>query len=209
MKKIWVLAAMAAVLFFAQAESRAASISFSGTFTYDSDVALIPLVLNSNSVITIQSYGYGGASGLSVNPGGFAASLSLYDSTGTQVDHDYIGGTAVGLGCSHAGNQDPVTGFCEDPSISFAGISGNYTLALSVQPNDGPLFLADGFGLPAGTNFGAVPFVDPGDFSGQTIRNGNWFVQVDLDGGTAVPEPGSLLMSVAGLATLIAIRRKN
>lgn len=209
MKRLWVIIAVLAAMFLAPASSRAATLSFSGTYTFDSDVTLIPLILNSNSLITVQSYGYGGSTALSVNPGGFAGSLSIYDSTGTQVANDFLGGTAVGAGCSHAGSQDPVTTFCEDPSLSFSGIAGNYILAFSVQPNDGPLFLADGFGLPAGTNFGAVPFVDPGDLTGQTIRNGNWFLQVNLDGGTPVPEPASLLLSAAGLTTLILIRRKK
>lgn len=102
-----------------------------------------------------------------------------------------------------------MTGFCEDPSLSFSGTAGNCILALSVQPNDGPLFLVDGYDLPAGTNFGSVAFVDPGDPTGQTIRNGIWYLQVDVDGGTGVPEPASLLLSAVGLTALIVIRRKN
>lgn len=209
MNRIWATGAAMVAFLLAPAIGYGATLTFSGTFVYDADLALIPLVLNSNSVITVQSYGYGGSNSLSVAPGGFAGSLALYDSTGIQVANDFLGGTAVGVGCSHAGNQDPVTGFCEDPSVAFSGIAGNYILALSVQPNDGPLFLADGYNLLAGTNFGSVAFVDPGDPTGQTVRNGNWYLQVDLDGGTAVPEPASLLLSAVGLTALIAIRRKK
>ncbi len=209
MNRIWATGAAVVAMMLAPAIGHGATLSFSGTFAYDADLAFIPLVLNSNSLITVQSYGYGGSNALSVAPGGFAGSLALYDSTGFQVDHDYFGGTAVGAGCSHAGSKDPVTGFCEDPSLAFSGNAGNYILALSVQGNDGPLFLADGYNLLAGTNLGSVAFLDPGDFTGQTIRNGNWFLQVNLDGGTAVPEPASLLLSAVGLTALIAIRRRK
>lgn len=211
MNRLWATSAAVVVMFLAPAVSKAATLSFSGVYQFDADVTLIPLILNSDSMITVQSYGYGGSTALVVNPGGFAGSLSLYDSTGAQVASDFVGGTAVGAGCSHAGNQDPVTGFCEDPSLAFSGIAGNYILVLSVQPNNGPAFLVDGFSLAAGTNFGAIPFVDPGDFTGQTIRTGNWYLQVDLDGSSPseVPEPASLLLSAAGLTTLILLRRKK
>jgi len=186
-----------------------ATLNFSGSFTSDADVAFINLTLNSNSVITVQSFGYGGSNSPTVAPGGFAGSLSLYDSLGNQQANDFVGGTAVGLGCSHAGNQDPVTGFCEDPSLSFSGVIGTYMLTLSVQGNDGPVFLPDGFLLAPGTNLPGGPFLDPGD--GSTIRNGNWWVQVQLDGSAdmGVPEPASVLLSAVGLSTLILLRRRK
>lgn len=118
---------------------------------------------------------------LSVAPGGFVGSLALYDSTG----------------------------FCDDPSLSIFGVAGKYALALSVQPNDRPMFLVDNYNLLAGANYGSVVFVAPGDITGQTLRSGNWNLQEDLDGGTAVPEPTSLLLSAVGLSALIAILRKK
>jgi hypothetical protein len=188
-----------------------ATLNFSGGFASDADVALINLTLASNSVITVQSFGYGGSNVLSVLAGGFAGSLSLYDSGGNQVASDFVGGTVVGAGCSHAGNRDPVTGFCEDPSLSFSGVAGSYLLALSVQGNNGPGLFSDGFPLAPGTNFPGGPFVDPGDPTGATIRNGNWYLQVNLDGTAdmGVPEPTSIALCAMGISTLIFMSRRK
>ena len=63
-----------------------ATLNFSGSFTSDADVAFINLTLNSNSVITVQSFGYGGSNSPTVAPGGFAGSLSLYDSSSVRLE---------------------------------------------------------------------------------------------------------------------------
>jgi hypothetical protein len=188
----------------------AASFLITGTAVFDSDVRIINLVLNNNGVIDIRSVGYGGWTALAVPSGGFATSLSLYDVSGNQVASDFVGGTAVGPGCSNGAQQDAGTGFCEDAVISFNGLAGSYTLALSTQVNNGPALFSDGFPLPPNTNLSPGPFADPGDPTGLTIRNGNWGLLIDLDGSADVPEPGTLAIVGLGTAILLAsIRRQK
>lgn len=184
--------------------SPAANYTATGAFAFDSDVRLINLTLYNPGIIDIRTVSYGGWTTPVVPSGGFAASLSLYDSTGVQVASDFVGGTAVGAGCSNGALQDPVTHFCEDTVISFNGTAGDYTLALSVQGNNGPAFLADGFLLPPNTNFPGGPFLDPGDPLGLTTRNSGWTVQLSLDGVADVPEPSSIVLTLCGIAAVAA-----
>jgi hypothetical protein len=190
------------------AVSPAAVFNSTGSFSFDSDVQLFNLTLNNPGIIDIRTLSYGGWSTPVIPSGGFAASLSLYDSTGSQVAYDFVGGTAVGPNCSNAAMQDPITGFCEDTVISFNGVAGNYTLALSVQGNNGPAFLPDGFLLPPNTNFPGGPFLDPGDPLGLTVRTGNWAIQFSLDGTAAaeVPEPSAFALLLIGVVAVIARR---
>lgn len=199
-----------AILLLAPA-APAAVLSFSGAFSTDADVAFIQLQLNSNSTIDVRTFSYGGWLSPAVPSGGFAPALGLYDSTGTLVANDFVGGTAVGPNCSNGALQDPLTGFCEDATLSFSGLSGTYTLLLAVQPNNPPSSLTDPFFLSPGTNFPGGPFLDPGDITGSTIRNSNWYLQISLD-GTAdliVPEPLTITLSAAGLLAVVLRRRQQ
>lgn len=188
------------------AVSQAAVFNASGSFAFDSDLQFFNLTLANPGIIDIRTLSYGGWTTPVVSAGGFAGSLSLYDSTGAQVASDFVGGTAVGLGCSNGALQDPVTHFCEDTVISYSGAAGNYTLVLSVQGNNGPSLLTDPFLLAPNTNFPGGPFLDPGDILGLTVRNGNWAVQFSLDGDAApeVPEPSSIALTVLGVAAIAA-----
>lgn len=60
MNRIWAAGAAIVAMMLAPGIGQGATLSFSGTFVFDADLAFVPLVLNSNSVITVQSYGYGG-----------------------------------------------------------------------------------------------------------------------------------------------------
>jgi hypothetical protein len=192
---------------------QAATIYFSGAFTADWDVQFVDLTLNSDGVIDARTLSYGGWSSPFVSAGGFAPALALYDrNTGALQQSDTTGGTAIGGGCSNGATQDQSTGFCQDATISFNAVAGNYVLALTVQPNSPPAFLSDPFSLLPGDNFPGGPFADPGDPTGLTRRNGNWVLQVSLNGtaDTAVPEPSTLLTGAFGLlAVTFAVRRSR
>jgi len=143
---------------------------------------------------------------------GFATSLALYDNSGNQFAHDYLGGTAVGASCSNGAQQDPVTGFCEDATMSFFLPAGLYTLTLSVQGNDGPDPFSNGFPLSPGDNFPGGPFQDPGA-PGSVIRTGNWAVDITLTGDItlvgAVPEPSTAIFTLTGAAAVLCVRRRR
>src|SRR5258708_2430366 len=90
----------------------AATTLLGGTLTFDSDLVTIMFTMTSAGTFSAQSMGYGGWTSYNVAPGGFATSLSLYelnDAFQFQQTHDYLGGTAVGAGCSNGGQQDSVT----------------------------------------------------------------------------------------------------
>lgn len=191
----------------------AAPVNFSGTFTSDGDLALFNLTLATNGLINVNTFSYGGSALPLVASGGFAPSLGLYDLlTGSLVQNDFTGGVAAGPDCSPSGTKDPVTGFCEDAHLSFSATAGNYLLVLAVQPNNPPGQLGDLFLLAPGTNFSPGPFADPGDPTGATLRNGDWFVQIDLNGtaalASAVPEPATGGLLAAGMA-LVALWKRT
>jgi hypothetical protein len=136
--------------------------------------------------------------------------------------NDFLGGTAIGTGCSNGATQDPGTHFCEDAFISFPLTAGTYFLTLSEQGNDGPGFLVSPpsigvgeFPLPPGSNFSPGPFNDPGAFPGTFTRSGQWALLVTVDGTVdqtgGVPEPATLVLSSIGalaFALTLAKRRK-
>lgn len=191
--------------------SPAAVINFSGSFTSDADAQLFNLTLAADGIIDVRTLSYGGWSSPFVSSGGFAPGLAIYDqATGTLQQADTTGGTAVGVGCSNGAEQDPSTAFCQDATLNFNTIAGNYRLALFVQPNTPPAFLSDPFLLSPGDNFPGGPFADPGDPTGLTLRTGNWAVQISLNGSAdnGIPEPSTLYTGVLGLlAVTLALRR--
>jgi hypothetical protein len=199
---------LAVTLFGFPAPASAASILFGGTFASDGDIAQFLISVPTPGTITLQSLGYGGWGSPAVSPGGFATSLSLYelnDLAGTQLANDFLGGTAIGAGCSNGAQQDPTTHLCEDALISsFSLPAGSYLATLTEQGNDGPDPLSSGFLLNPGQNFSPGPFDDPGLPPG-VQRTGNWALLVTTTGTvnvSAVPEPSSIALWVAGLAGL-------
>jgi hypothetical protein len=199
------------VLAFWSTGGFAAPVSYSGNNTFDADTISFLLTFTTAGSVTAQSIGYGGSLSPAVAPGGFATSLSLYelnDAFGTQLAHDYLGGTAVGPGCSNGARQDPTTHLCEDALISAFPVNiGTYLLILSEQGNDGPDPLSSGYALSAGQNFSPGPFIDPG-LPGNVQRTGAWALQITLTGTAtqsellSVPEPASLILLGLGLASL-------
>jgi MYXO-CTERM domain-containing protein len=182
---------------------------FTGSFSSDGDVATFILNATSGGAFSALSRGYGGWTPSLIVPGGFATSLALYDNSGNQFAHDYLGGTAVGASCSNGAQQDPVTGFCEDATLSFFLPAGLYTLTLSVQGNDGPDPLSNGFPLAPGDNFPGGPFQDPGA-PGSVIRTGNWALDVTLTGDvTQTPEPSTAIFALTGAAAALWVRRRR
>src|SRR5262249_44410106 len=154
-------------------------IVFNGVFGSDGDMAEFIISVPTTGTITLQSLGYGGGSSgpVVVAPGGFATSVSLYelnDALQTQIAHDFLGGTVIGVSCSNGAYQDPVTHLCEDALISSFSLSaGMYLATLTEQGNDGPDPLSLGFPLTPGQNFSPGPFIDPG-IPGNVQRTGNW-----------------------------------
>jgi MYXO-CTERM domain-containing protein len=204
------LAGIAALLLAPTVSS--ANTLFSDTFSSDGDVQYFSLLVTSDSIVSAVSLGYGGWASPAVLAGGFATSLALYDASGNLLAHDFVGGTAVGPGCSNGALQDPTTGFCEDATLSFFALAGDYTLALSEQGNDGPDPLSSGYLLGPGDIAPGGPFLDPG-YPGLLQRTGDWALDITVTGTasevTSTPEPAAWLFALSGLAAAAGLRIKR
>jgi hypothetical protein len=148
------------------------SFSFTGTFTYDTDVQFFEFTLqNDTSDVSLRTWSYAGgvnAAGQTISSGGFQPVLSLFMSDGTGMNPGIAGPCTV----PPTGNPlsdllpDPTTGECADvyyPTTgSFPGgvwQAGTYIVALSEDANPSLGNLTDGFfasgvlGLPVPSNF--------------------------------------------------------
>jgi hypothetical protein len=195
--------------------SSAATISFTGSFNYDSDVQLF-VVSTAGLSFDVRTFGYGGgtnSAGTIIPEGGFAPSIAVYDSTGAFIAADTIGGTYTDPVCSNGTNPYSVTSACADINTTFSipplQVTGTYFVLLSQQGNDAPqTSISDPFPLPPNTDFfPGVKFPDPVFFNiDGTVLQSGWAVDITLlDNGTVsttIPEPGTVALSWLGLVGL-------
>jgi PEP-CTERM motif len=190
MRSTIVLAAMLSLL---PASAQASNyFSFTGTLAGPNQVKFIDFTLAAPSHVTLQGLGYSGGVNLAGNmiaAGGFDSILSLFLRPSGFLLADNDDGGFVGLPCD-GGN-------CYDPFISMALDAGDYRLSIQTSPNFafGPL-LSHGF-------FGN------GTFNG---RSQSWAVDLwDVDSASisAVPEPASWAMLIAGLGLTGAVMRRR
>jgi hypothetical protein len=188
----------------------ASSISFTGMFSADNQMAIFSFVASASSpVIRTLSYNGGtNANSQSIPPGGFVTALSLFGpDTMLMFSTPLIGEDGNGTGDSLINTSSP-------PIAIVNGLK--YWVVLTEWDNlpNGATF-GSGFSESGNGNFtstfgcGSGPFCDPNTL---TIRDGNW--AVDITGVTsaqqepsAVPEPATFLMLGTVLAGLWGSRR--
>ena len=191
---------------------------FQGTFLEDDQVALFSFNADGLSDVTIQSYGYAGGAfdSTTVASGGFAPSLFLFDSTGTEVASN------SGGNCGSTAT-DPVTGECNDAFFVSPSLeAGTYTLALVEYDNNlNDSLLADGFTQTGNPGFTCAEFGANGNFCDVTTalgteRTGDYALSFsgvtsasDLTSGNSTPEPGTLLLLLGGAAMAWLFRRRS
>jgi hypothetical protein len=188
--------------------AHAGTLSYQGQFSTDDQLFVTHFVLAADGPVTASTLGYGGgsnAAGASVAAGGFAPVLALF--------LDGFGLLDVTRGSSHlcgpgAGAADPVSGFCWDAGFNGLLPAGSYTLVLSQDGNE-PLgqTLDDGWTQTGQPDYTGQAFLgQPGamfiQVDGQP-RSGHWALDLQA---ASVPEPGTRLALLLGLATL-ALRR--
>lgn len=181
------------------AMSFAVPLSFSGTFSMDDDVVLIPFTVPSLSLVTIQTTSFANGST------GFEPVLTLYDQTGNLLFVDQ-GGTAPG-GCG-ARSIDPTSTYCLDAYIQSNLGAGDYTVALTQYDNvPSGSTLADGFPQTGNGNFTGPNFLGSAGsfilFDGSQ-RTSAWALDIN---GVAIPEPGTFSLSVCSILALLAGRK--
>lgn len=220
------LRTVACAFLLGSAAAFGAGFSFTGNFTQDNEIQLFQVTMAADGVLTIQTFGYAGGlnqAGNNISAGGFAPALSVFDSTGTLIAADNLGGSVPN--CFGRG-IDPTTGFCFDAIVYDSSnlplnlVAGLYTVVLTQQGNTAVGNLSDGFLYDAanlndptftGTNSGfpGQTFVDP---FGSHLRTSAWavdFVSDTLADVGQVPEPGALSLFLIGAASLAAFRRKQ
>jgi len=138
----------------------AADISFTGTFTYDTDVQFFTFTVASPTTgVAFRTWSYSGginSAGTPIPAGGFEPVLSLFESDGSGMNPGQAGPCT-----GNTGNPlttlapDPITGGCGDvyypTTQSFPGgtwMPGTYTLAISMYSNPAAGNLSDGFLIP-------------------------------------------------------------
>ncbi len=184
--------------------AQAASFTLSGNFVQDDNIAWIPLQLDTADLVNVLSIGYaGGTDTLSQAwaAGGFDTMAFLYDANGVLIAQSDDGVNAL---------IDPVTGLAADAGFSIQLQPGTYQLALTQYDNFALGDLADGFSQAGSGNF--TPTLSPNctanafcDWSG-AARSSQWVLTID--GVSAVPEPGSLLLMAVGVVGLLGLRRR-
>src|ERR1700722_14735030 len=120
----------------------ATDFSFVGAFAQDDDRLQFTFNVIQPGTVSLRTWSYPGgvnSAGATIASGGFAPSLSLFDSTGLLVAINRDGG------CGKVA-ADPVTTWCWDAIIATPLPSGTYQLILTESENTpfGP-YLADPF----------------------------------------------------------------
>jgi len=168
----WLHVAALTVLLLFGPPGRASNISFTGTFTHDTDLQFFTFtLLNPTPGVTLRTWSYSGgtnAAGQVISSGGFEPYVNLYLADGTQMNPGLSGPCTVPLMGNPVADllRDPTTGACADiyypTTASFPGgiwSAGTYTAVLSTFANPGIGNLSDGFfaeqvlGLSPPSNF--------------------------------------------------------
>jgi hypothetical protein len=200
----------------------AGNFSYTGAFSQDDDLQVFLFTAPSASTL-VRTWGYAGGmndAGQMILPGGFDPILSVFDATGGLVASSLlVASNNDGAGVA----VDPVTGNASDSLLLLNALNpgGIYALVLTQNDNtaNGPTY-GDGFSRTGQGNFtagafgcpGPDPFCDASTFQ----RNGQWAVDIlgvgsatEVNAGT-VPEPGTTMLLVTGLSSLVLLgRRKN
>jgi hypothetical protein len=187
----------------------ASNFSYSGTFTFDSDLEQIPFTLTGPALVSVITYGYGGGTN-SANQtfvaGGFAPSLALYLVSNSSLQaQDALGGSVLAGGgsCSNGTQEDLSVTLCLDATLNFNAIAGGYLLILSEQGvNDGQDPMS--YPLSPGTDVTTPPFFDP--FGNQ--RDGQWALDFEITPASSVPEPATFALALGGIAGIALIQRR-
>ncbi len=208
------------VLLASSAMAGTVTFNYSGNFTGDDGEAFINITLPSTETLT--AYTTDGAIG------GFWSILTMYqNSDGSQVWPIPNGAPSCGAGLAPFG---PGPTDCNDAGASQPWNAGAYTMVLTQWQNNPLGSLTDGF-AQFGNNYTAgANGCSPGTLycdDPLSPAKSYWALVIKFDtaggGGSsydardsynttvnsATPEPGTVLLSLSGLAGLIAVRRKR
>jgi hypothetical protein len=187
----------------------ASTLFFQGAFATDNQVALFSITANVSETITIQTDSYAGGTldSIVVPAGGFAPTAFLFDNLGNVL-------TLTNGTCGQVG-KDPTTGNCDDLDFQDTLGPGTFTLALAVY-NNTPVdtLVTDGFVEDGDPGFTCQNAGTSGSFCDLTTalgttRTGDYAIAITGADSVGTPEPGSILLLLAGGALTALLRRHS
>ncbi|OGU19173.1 MAG: hypothetical protein A2X85_03650 [Geobacteraceae bacterium GWF2_54_21] len=197
--------ALLSMLVFALTASNALAdnYSFTGNFNRDNDVQLFNFTVGADTTVTLRTWSYAGgtnAAGNLVASGGFDPILALFNSSGLFIDDNDDGGSFV--------PADAASGARYDTFLTSFLHAGTYTVAISQYDNfaNGP-YLSDGFVRDGVANeWFREHYLDTSGL----YRDSHWAFDIEnVQAASPVPEPSTLILLAAGLASLGYIRRRS
>ena len=191
--------------------AQATAQSFTGQFHADDALAIFAIDLPADGSITARTWSYSGgvnAAGTAIAGDGFAPVLTLFDRDGD--------GYAIDGNIGHLNACPGVGNACWDAQFSAGLQAGHYLLVLSQDDNNADTTIpitagtaAEAFSRTGQPNYTAVNLGSGASGSEHfvqldaTLRSGNWALDIDVAGTvTQVPEPGTWLLWLGGLAAL-------
>jgi hypothetical protein len=219
------LIALATLLPLAKADT----VSYTGTLASSSDVFETTLTLGTAGSVVLQTFGFGGGvngAGTTIAAGGFDPLVGIFSGTGAgatvvtdaasnaYITSDLLTNYGSFMGCPPAGTVNLGGAICGDITMSLSLAAGTYTIFLAdaaYLPN--AVFdngtLGEGFTDLTG---GAFQTCNTDAFGNTTCANdtGNWALDVTTGRAiTTTPEPSSMFLLAAGLAGVVAARRRG
>ena len=215
------------------------SFSYTGILATPTDVFSQSFSLSGASIVTIQTYGFGGgtnAAGTVIAPGGFDPLIALFSgiATSATILTDSGGNPIVSAdnlslftpGCPPAGlvTVGTVAGVCGDDTLTASLAAGTYTLLLTdanfvpipVNPGSSSAFdltdnTSDNYGSSTGN--GAYNDLSGGVFqtcaTDVDCNTDNGNFAVDITDALAAPEPASVMLLGSAIAGLAYMRHRR
>lgn len=195
----------------------AANFSFTGSLTRDDEVQLFNFTVGSTSTVTLRTWSYAGgvnAAGTTIARGGFDPILALFNGSGALINQNDDGGSNV--------PADSVTGAEFDTYLQSSLTPGTYTVSVMQYDNfaNGPN-LSNGFAVTNDPTFTSSFGCSNGRLCDVNADNRTSAWAFDILGvdaasvpnqptpPSAVPEPTTVSMMMAGLAAVLFFGKRR
>ena len=168
-----------------------------GAFTNDDELWSLSFDLVQGDTLSVTTFSYTGSLDRGVAAGGFAPVLTLFQ--------DGVGLLRVAQG--NAACVPAAGAFCWDATLTLSAVNaGHYTLVLSQDGNNAlGQSLAEGYSQTGTPDYTSIYNGSPGARFIQVDgaqRSGHFALEISAPMSPAVPEPGTTLLLLAGLAGL-------
>ena len=205
-----------------------ATTSYTGTLASPEDSVTESLVLTSSSMVTLQTWSFGGGvngAGVSIPAGGFDPLLAVFSGSGS-------GATILTDGIGNAiatsdtlSNYGSYTGCPPAGEVNIGGlVCGDITMSLSLSPGTYTFLLSDANYIPNTVFDNGTPGEGFTDFTGGAFQTcnvvgstttcaddtANWALDVTTAGSSSpAPEPASSALLAMGIIGIAGFRKRH